>query len=144
MSLSNDERKAIVEFWIEKALRAYEQAKGVIPLEYWETIANRLYYAAYNAVSALLIANGDNAQTHAGVTHLFGMRFVNTGVCPKDDGRLYHKLFTMRQTGDYDDTYGLSDIDVLPLVEPAGEFIKKIVDMAKKKLQSQPDDNKDR
>ena len=143
MSLSNDERKAIVEFRIEKALRAYEQAKGVIPLEYWETIANRLYYAAYNAVSALLIANGDNAQTHAGVTHLFGMRFVNTGVCPKDDGRL-HKLFTMRQTGDYDDTYGLSGIDVLPLVEPAGEFIKKIVDMAKKKLQSQPDDNKDR
>ncbi|MGM9709626.1 MAG: HEPN domain-containing protein [Prevotella sp.] len=144
MSLSYEERKAIVEFRIEKAIRAYEQAKGVIPLMYWETIANRLYYAAYNAVSALLIANGDNAQTHAGVTHLFGMRFVNTGVCPKDDGRLYHKLFTMRQTGDYDDTYGLSDIDVLPLVEPAGEFIKKIVDMAKKKLQSQPDDNKDR
>ena len=144
MSLSYEERKAVVEFRIEKAIRAYEQAKGVIPLMYWETIANRMYYAAYNAVSALLIANGDNAQTHAGVTHLFGMRFVNTGVCPKDDGRLYHKLFTMRQTGDYDDTYGLSDIDVLPLVEPAGEFIKKIVDMAKKKLQSQPDDNKDR
>ena len=74
MSLSNEERKAIVEFRIEKALRAYEQAKGVLPLGYWETIANRLYYAAYNAVSALLIANGDNAQTHAGVTHLFGMR----------------------------------------------------------------------
>ncbi len=71
MSLSNEERKAIVEFRIEKALRAYEQA------------------------------------THAGVTHLFGMRFVNTGICSKDDGRLYHKLFTMRQTGDYDDTYGL-------------------------------------
>ena len=29
MSLSNEERKAIVEFRIEKALRAYEQAKGV-------------------------------------------------------------------------------------------------------------------
>ena len=116
MSLSYEERKAVVEFRIEKAIRAYEQAKGIIPLGYWETIANRLYYAAYNAVSALLMANGDNAQTHAGVTHLFGMRFVNTGVCSKDDGRFYHKLFTMRQTGDYDDTYGLSDIDVLPLV----------------------------
>lgn len=31
MSLSNEERKAIVEFRIEKALRAYEQAKGVLP-----------------------------------------------------------------------------------------------------------------
>ena len=88
MSLSNEERKAIVEFRIEKALRAYEQAKGVLPLGYWETIANRLYYAAYNAVSALLIANGDNAQTHAGVTHLFGMRFVNTGICSNKESRI--------------------------------------------------------
>ena len=31
MSLSNEERKAIVEFRIEKALGAYEQAKGVLP-----------------------------------------------------------------------------------------------------------------
>ena len=45
----------------------------------------------------------------------------------------------MRQTGDYDDTYGLLDIDVLPLVEPAGEFIKNIVDMAKEKLLNLPD-----
>lgn len=134
MSLSSEERKAIVEFRIEKSLRAYEQAKGVIPLEYWETIANRLYYAAYNAVSALLIANGDVAQTHSGVIHLFGMRFVKSGLCSKEDGRLYHRLFTMRQTGDYDDTYGLSDIDVLPLVEPAGEFIEKVIGMAQKLL----------
>ena len=45
----------------------------------------------------------------------------------------------MRQTGDYDDTYGLSDIDVLPLVEPAGEFIKKIAHMAKENLLNLPD-----
>ena len=63
MSLTTEERRAVVEFRIDKALRAYEQAKGVIKLKYWETIANRLYYAAYNAVSALLIANGYTAQT---------------------------------------------------------------------------------
>lgn len=42
MSLCSDERKAIVEFRIEKAIRAYTQAKGVVALEYWETVANRL------------------------------------------------------------------------------------------------------
>ena len=46
MSLSFDERKAVVEFRIEKARRAFEQAQGVVELQYWETIANRLYYAA--------------------------------------------------------------------------------------------------
>lgn len=130
MSLSVEERRAVVEFRIEKALRAYEQAKGVIGLKYWETIANRLYYAAYSAVSALLIANGDTAQTHSGVIHLFGQRFIQTGVFPADAGRLYHKLFTMRQTGDYDDTYGLTEEDVLPYVEPTGQFIKQVTEHA--------------
>ena len=49
MSLSFDERKAVVEFRIEKARRAFEQAQGVVELQYWETIANRLYYAAYKS-----------------------------------------------------------------------------------------------
>ena len=135
MSLSAEERKAVVEFRIEKALRAYEQAKGVVGLKYWETIANRLYYAAYNAVSALLIANGNTAQTHSGVIHLFGQHFIKTGIFPAETGRLYHKLFTMRQTGDYDDTYGLATEDVLPYVEPTGELISRTTELAKQLLE---------
>ncbi len=135
MSLSAEERGAVVEFRIEKALRAYEQAKGVMGLKYWETIANRLYYAAYNAVSALLIANGDTAQSHSGVIHLFGLHFIKTRIFPQEAGRLYHKLFTMRQTGDYDDTYGLVEEDVIPYVEPTGELIAKTIELAKQLLE---------
>lgn len=132
MSMTDEERRAVVEFRIEKSLRALEQAKGVMELEYWETIANRLYYAAYNAVSALLIANGDEAQTHSGVIHLFGMRFIKTGIFSAEIGRLYHELFTMRQTGDYDDTYGLTKDDVHPYVEPTEQLIKLVIEYAKK------------
>ena len=136
MSLSQEERRAVVEFRIEKAIRAYEQAKGVLGLKYWETIANRLYYAAYNAVSALLIANGETAQTHSGVIHLFGLHFVKTGIVSSDIGRLYHSLFTMRQTGDYDDTYGLTEQDVLPYVEPTGQLIEEVSTLAKQLIES--------
>ena len=47
MGLTDDERKAIVAYRLEKATEAIRQVKGVLPLEYWEIIANRLYYAAY-------------------------------------------------------------------------------------------------
>lgn len=133
-NMTEDERRAVVEFRIEKSLRAYEEAKGVIELKYWETIANRLYYAAYNAVSALLIANGDTAQSHNGVIHLFGLRFIKTGLLPAETGRLYHELFIMRQTGDYDDTYGLTEKDVLPKVEPTGKLIESVIQLAKQKI----------
>ncbi len=134
MSLTMEERRAVVEFRIEKAFRAYEQAQGVTELEYWETIANRLYYAAYNAVSALLIAGGDTAQTHNGVIHVFGLRYIKTGILPSELGRLYHQLFTMRLTGDYDDTYGLTEQDVMPFVAPTGLLIKQVSELALKTL----------
>ena len=134
MSLSFEERKAVVEFRIEKAYRALEQAQGVVELQYWETIANRLYYAAYNAVSALLIAYGYTAHSHDGVIHLFGQHFVKPGIVDVKDGKLYHQLFSMRLTGDYDDTYGLTSEDVLPLIVPASELIDKVTAIAKKKM----------
>ena len=134
MSLSFDERKAVVEFRIEKARRAFEQAQGVVELQYWETIANRLYYAAYNAVSAMLIAYGYTAHSHDGVIHLFGQHFVKPGLVDIKDGKLYHHLFSMRLTGDYDDTYGLTSEDVLPLIAPASELSDKVIDIATKKI----------
>ena len=49
-------------------------------------------------------------------------------------GQLYHRLFSLRQTGDYDDTYGLTSEDVLPLIEPASELIEKAITVAMKKI----------
>ena len=131
MNLTQDERKAVVESRLEKANRAYEQAKGIVELKYWETIANRLYYAAYYAVSALIVAHGEQPQTHSGVIHLLGMHFIRTGILNADIGKLYHRLFTMRQTSDYDDTYGLTEEDVLPYIEPTSQLIEKVGALAK-------------
>ena len=131
MSMTKEERDATVELRIAKAYRAYEEAKGVVVLKYWETIANRLYYAAYNAVSALLISNGDTAQTHSGVRHILGLKFIKTGILPPETGRLYHRLFSMRQTGDYDDTYDVAAEDVLPNIEPTGKLLDVVVAKAR-------------
>ena len=131
MSMTKEERDATVELRIGKAYRAYEEARGVVALKYWETIANRLYYAAYNAVTALLIANGDTAQTHSGVRHIFGLKFIKTGILSSETGRLYHRLFSMRQTGDYDDTYDVAAEDVLPNIEPTGKLLDVVVAKAR-------------
>lgn len=137
MSLTAEERKAVVTFRIEKAFRAYGEAVGVIGNKYWETIANRLYYAAYNAVSALLVANGDAVHTHSGVIHLFGLHFIQEKRLPAETGRLYHSLFTLRQTGDYDDTYGLTEEDVMPYVEPTKLLINQVAELAKQLIDKQ-------
>ncbi|MBP3790391.1 MAG: HEPN domain-containing protein [Prevotella sp.] len=137
MSLNHEERAAVVSYRIEKAARAIEQAKHNLPMEYWELIANRMYYAAYYAVSALLIANGYSAKTHETILRLFGLHFIQTEILPKDYGKLYNKLFTLRLKGDYNDRYNLTLEEVLPLVEPTEQLIREVSRMAMHNLNEQ-------
>lgn len=54
--LNDEDRREIVKYRLEKSLRTYNEAVGSIANGYVETAANRLYYAAYYAVSALLVS----------------------------------------------------------------------------------------
>ncbi len=56
MSLNEINRKDVVAYRIERAFIALDQAKKNFQINCLEVTANRLYYAAYYAVSALLIA----------------------------------------------------------------------------------------
>ena len=137
MSLNQEERVAVVTYRLEKADRAMEQAKHNLPMKYWELIANRMYYAAYYAVSALLIANGLSAKTHETILRLFGLHFIQTGLFPKEHGRLYNKLFSLRLKGDYNDRFDLTSEEVLPLVEPTEQLIKDVSQKALADLYSE-------
>ncbi|MBQ7531192.1 MAG: hypothetical protein IJT12_05750 [Paludibacteraceae bacterium] len=43
---------------------------------------------------------------------------------------MYNKLFALRMTGDYDDTYNLRAEDVLPLIEPTEALVTTIAALA--------------
>lgn len=130
MSLNIEERTAVVTYRLEKAERTMEQAKYNLPMKFWELIANRMYYATYYAVSALLIANGLSAKSHETILRLFGLHFIKAGVLPLEQGKLYNKLFSLRLKGDYNDRFDLTEEEVMPLVEPAEKLIKDVSEMA--------------
>lgn len=54
-------------------------------------------------MSALLVNEGIEAKTHAGVRQMLGMHFVRTGKFPIPLSKFYTDLFDNRQTGDYED-----------------------------------------
>ncbi len=134
MSLNQEEREAIVTYRLEKATKTLEEARCNLPMKFWSLIANRMYYAAYYAVSALLIVNGHTAKTHETILRVFGLHFVKTGVFSTEQGRLYNKLFTLRLTGDYNDHYDLEEQDVLPLFAPTEQLIADVAKEARESL----------
>lgn len=127
MSLTNEEREAIVSFRIQKAKDTLAEAEGIATLGYWNAVANRLYYSCFYMTSALLIQNNYSAQTHGGVIHLFGFHFVRAGIISKDAGKLFSKLFELRQTGDYDDLFNLSEEDVKPMIPLVHNFMDELL-----------------
>ena len=132
MSLTEEERTIVVAYRIEKAHRMMEQVKNILPMKYWDTIAIRLYYAAYYAVSALLIQNGIQTQTHQGVKRMFGYHFILTQKVDSKYASLYSRLFSLRQTGDYDDNFDLTEEDVVPLVASTEEMLSYITTLIEK------------
>ena len=114
MSLSNDERTALVAYRVKKAHTTMEHVYGNMKLGYWSVVANRLYYAAFYAVTGLLLHDGLSVQTHHGVIHLFNLHYIKTGKLDLKYAKLFGRLFTLRQTGDYDDTYDVTEEDICP------------------------------
>ena len=72
MSLSEEERNIIVGLEYEKALSTIDKVREYQALSHWDTVANRLYYALFHAVNALLISDGHTVNTHRGVISVFG------------------------------------------------------------------------
>ena len=126
MKLNDTERKAVVKHRLERANKTLAEAVSNVENCCWHAAANRLYYACFYAACALLINNGYTVRTHHGVFTLLGEHFVSIGLISREQNRFYRRVLELRQTGDYDDFIEISENDILPLLEPAEQFISTI------------------
>ena len=124
--MNDKDRKDIVIYRISRAKETLEEVKLHIEHKLWNTAINRLYYACYYAVIALLIDNKIEAQSHAGVRQMFGLHFIKTGILEKSSGKLFSELYDMRQTGDYDDFIDFTENEVLDIMPDADKLIHEI------------------
>lgn len=129
--MSPEERQELVKYRILKARETYEEVKLHIQNQLWATAVNRLYYACYYAVTALLVNEEIQPHTHTGVRQMFGLHFVKTGIIDLSIGKFFSDIYDLRQTGDYDDFIIFEEADVLDLLEPANNLISKAEELLK-------------
>ena len=126
MSLNDEERKLLVEFEIEKAHKLIDQFTILENAKLWDTLANRVYYAVFHAVTALLIMNGLHAGSHQGVSVLFNKHFVKENLVDEKYGRLLARLENMREKSDYTCLFETTKEEVMPMIPQAKEMISII------------------
>lgn len=132
MTLPIEEKNAIIEYRIEKAMQTLKEAKDNASLGNWSLAANRLYYATFYMAIAINLNNGDSAKSHAGTYSMFNKNYIATGILSKDESRLYRQLFTMRQSGDYDDLFDWDEEDVIPLIPRTELLIQRMIALIRK------------
>ena len=131
MSLTDEERTTLVALELRKARETFEEIEILTAANHWSGAANRLYYAVFHAVSALLINDGYSVNTHNGSHALFNLHYIKTGKLSIEYGRLYNQLQTMREESDYNCVYEVEPDELRQRIEPARQLIEKVEQMVK-------------
>lgn len=87
---------------------------------------NRLYYACYYAISALLLANNIQTSTHSGVKTMFGLKFVRTSKIDLKHGKFFSEIFDQRHSSDYDDFSFCDDMTFADFHPKAVDLIQAV------------------
>lgn len=126
MSLTDDERKSIVNLHMDKARTFLSEANKMVELKLWDLAANRFYYACFHAAQAALVYDGLSAHTHAGTISVFGLNFIRTERISKPLGAFFSRMEQLRMKADYNCNYDVTQDDIESMIEPAGNFIAAI------------------
>ena len=122
----NEEVNDLIGYRISKSKECFEEALLLAQYEHWNTVANRLYYSCYYLVNALLIKNEIVASSHNGVKTQFHNSFVKKGKVSLESGKLFNRVFNLRQEGDYIDFQKFKREEIEPFILAVSEFISEI------------------
>ncbi len=121
--MKDEYRQTLIAYRLERSSESLDAAVLLAKNKMLASAMNRIYYAMFYAVQALLLLHDVSFSKHAQVKGYFNREFIQKDIFPKEFGRLYNKAFEYRQKFDYVD-----------LAVPDEQLIKEYIDSAKKIL----------
>ena len=79
-----EKRSEVVRYWLEKAEESMVSARREFDAGSLTFTMNRLYYSAFYAGSALLMARKLSFKKHSGVRAAFHQHFIKTGILEQE------------------------------------------------------------
>lgn len=117
--------KELIKGYIRKAETKAEVAGRLFMSGDYEDAVSRAYYAVYHAAQALLLSEGEKAETHKSVITLFSLLFVKTGRFNRNLGKFLANLKDDRESGDYEVFSYIDRETAEAALGEAAEFIKE-------------------
>ena len=120
-----ENRKALIEYRLTQARDSIREADVLNQSGMSRrSVMNRLYYAMFYAVLALLQEKELGTSKHSGAIALFDREFVKTGSFSKEMSKGLHRAFELRQKGDYMEETEVTADDVVEIRSVAEQFVE--------------------
>jgi hypothetical protein len=131
-------KRTLVQYWLEKSTESLCVAKANLAMESMTSTVNRLYYAAFYAMSALLAAKGLKYGKHSAVQSALHRDFVKTGLLSRALGVVYDELIEARHEGDYAAFVTFERDQVQVMMDRTEAFLTEVHQLAALSLKEPP------
>lgn len=121
-----DSLKEVINYWVEKSDDSLNAAHDELEAGRYSFATNRIYYACFYAVSALLLKEGLKFKKHSGVRAAFHKHFVKSKLISREHGEFYDEIFEARQRGDYIELVGFEKKQVENWLQQVSQFVEAI------------------
>lgn len=111
---------------LEIAHERLTTAKAMLELGDYKASANRLYYAIFSAMRAVLALDGFDSKKHSGIIARFRQRYIKTGILDTEMSKIIDDLEVIREDSDYDDFYIILKEDVEIQAKRAEYFVSEV------------------
>jgi uncharacterized protein (UPF0332 family) len=79
----------LINYRISRATETLKEAEKMMENEFWNASINRIYYACFYAVSALLLKKGVDTSSHKGIRQMFSLHYVQSGLISRDLAKFF-------------------------------------------------------
>lgn len=111
---------------LEIAHERLTTAKAMLELGDYKASANRLYYAIFSAMRAVLALDGFDSKKHLGIIARFRQSYIKTGILDTEMSKIIDDLEVIREDSDYDDFYIILKEDVEIQAKRAEYFVSEV------------------
>ncbi|MCL5770674.1 MAG: HEPN domain-containing protein [Actinobacteria bacterium] len=116
-------KENVIKYRRERARETLIEAEIMIDNNKLFAAVNRIYYAIFYEVLALLLTKGLSSSKHSGIRSMFNKEFVKSGIISEENGNFYNKIFEFRQRGDYEEFVEFDKEEVKRWLNNAKDFV---------------------
>ncbi|MCL2223897.1 MAG: HEPN domain-containing protein [Defluviitaleaceae bacterium] len=134
-----DNRIALAQVRIDHAKEDLLTAEENYKNKRYKAVNNRVYYAIFHSIRAILALDGVDFKSHSSVLGYFNKNYIHTNILDRSLGSAVVWASKARNDSDYNDFYTIIPEDVKSNIESARVLFSAVEEYIEKRLSAEGD-----